>query len=87
MEITIRAVSPDILEISKAHGGNRDLGRKPPSEEGKYNLGWLEEIIDNLYKLPRRTHLSGARPKWMETINPEGTWNAAPEEPDVITSI
>ncbi len=43
-------------------------------EEGKYNLGWLEEIIDNLYKEGISTILatpSGARPKWMADKYPE----------------
>ena len=43
-------------------------------EEGKYNLDWLEQIIDNLYKEGIYTILatpSGARPKWMADKYPE----------------
>jgi beta-galactosidase len=43
-------------------------------EEGKYNFGWLERIIENLYKNGIYTFLatpSGARPVWMAKKYPE----------------
>ena len=73
---------PDILKktlnISKAHINTVSVGifswAVLEPEEGKYNLGWLEEIIDNLYKEGISTILatpSGARPKWMADKYPE----------------
>ena len=68
---------PDILKkdieyFKKAHINTVSVGifswAVLEPEEGKYNLGWLEEIIDNLYKEGISTILatpSGARPKWM----------------------
>ena len=50
---------PDILKkdieyFKKAHINTVSVGifswAVLEPEEGKYNLGWLEEIIDNLYK-------------------------------------
>ena len=43
-------------------------------EEGVFNFGWLQEIIDKLYKRGISTILatpSGARPKWMADKYPE----------------
>ena len=43
-------------------------------EEGVFNFGWLQEIIDKLYKSGIYTILatpSGARPKWMADKYPE----------------
>ncbi|MBU5679991.1 beta-galactosidase [Blautia sp. MSJ-9] len=43
-------------------------------EEGVFNFGWLQEIIDKLYKRGIYTILatpSGARPKWMADKYPE----------------
>ena len=43
-------------------------------EEGKYNFGWLQEIIEKLYQRGISTILStpsGARPKWMADKYPE----------------
>ena len=74
---------PDILKkdieyFKKAHINTVSVGifswAVLEPEEGKYNLGWLEEIIDNLYKEGISTILatpSGARPKWMADKYPE----------------
>ena len=74
---------PDILKkdieyFKKAHINTVSVGifswAVLEPEEGKYNLGWLEEIIDNLYKEGISTILatpSGARPKWMTDKYPE----------------
>ena len=74
---------PDILEkdieyFKKAHINTVSVGifswAVLEPEEEKYNLGWLEEIIDNLYKEGISTILatpSGARPKWMADKYPE----------------
>ena len=43
-------------------------------EEGVFHFGWLQEIIDKLYKRGISTILatpSGARPKWMADKYPE----------------
>lgn len=43
-------------------------------EEGKYDIQWLVDIIDNLYRNGIYTILgtpSGARPKWMTDKYPE----------------
>ncbi len=43
-------------------------------EEGKFNFGWLEDIIENLYKNNIYVVLatpSGARPKWLSDKYPE----------------
>lgn len=43
-------------------------------EEGRYELGWLEDIINNLYKNGIRTILatpSGSRPRWLAEKYPE----------------
>ena len=68
---------PDILQkdieyFKKAHINTVSVGifswAVLEPEEGKYNFGWLEEIINNLYKEGINTILatpSGARPKWM----------------------
>ena len=43
-------------------------------EEGNFQFGWLEEIIENLYRKGISTILatpSGARPKWMADKYPE----------------
>lgn len=74
---------PDILEkdieyFKKAHINTVSVGifswAVLEPEEGKYNLDWLEQIIDNLYKEGIYTILatpSGARPKWMADKYPE----------------
>ena len=74
---------PDILKkdieyFKKAHINTVSVGifswAVLEPEEEKYNLGWLEEIIDNLYKEGISTILatpSGARPKWMADKYPE----------------
>ena len=95
---------PDILKkdieyFKKAHINTVSVGifswAVLEPEEGKYNLGWLEEIIDNLYKEGISTILatpSGARPKWMADKYPESfAWiRTAPEdfsEEDIIIAI
>ena len=74
---------PDILEkdieyFKKAHINTVSVGifswAVLEPEEGRYNLDWLEQIIDNLYKEGIYTILatpSGARPKWMADKYPE----------------
>lgn len=74
---------PDILKkdieyFKKAHINTVSLGifswAVLEPEEGNYNFGWLEEIINNLYAEGIRTILatpSGARPKWMADKYPE----------------
>ena len=95
---------PDILKkdieyFKKAHINTVSVGifswAVLEPEEGKYNLGWLEEIIDNLYKEGISTILatpSGARPKWMaDKYLRSFAWiRTAPEdfsEADIIIAI
>ena len=96
---------PDILKkdieyFKKAHINTVSVGifswAVLEPEEGKYNLGWLEEIIDNLYKEGISTILatpSGARPKWMAdkySGSPSHGSGPAPEdfsEEDIIIAI
>lgn len=75
--------SPEILEkdieyFKKAHINEVSLGIFSWSvlepEEGKYNFGWMEEIINRLYDNGISVILatpSGARPKWMADKYPE----------------
>ena len=74
---------PEILEedirlMKKAHVNTVSLGifawAKLEPEEGVFHFGWLQEIIDKLYKRGISTILatpSGARPKWMADKYPE----------------
>ena len=74
---------PDILEkdieyFKKAHINTVSVGIFSWSmlepEEGRYEFGWLENIIENLYENGISVILatpSGARPKWMADKYPE----------------
>ena len=74
---------PDILEkdieyFKKAHINTVSLGMFSwamlEPEEGKYDFGWLEDVINNLYANEISVILatpSGARPKWLAEKYPE----------------
>ena len=74
---------PDILEqdieyFKKAHINTVSLGMFSwamlEPEEGKYEFGWLEDVINNLYANGISVILatpSGARPKWLAEKYPE----------------
>ena len=74
---------PDILEqdiayFKKAHINTVSLGMFSwamlEPEEGKYDFGWLEDVINNLYANGISVILatpSGARPKWLAEKYPE----------------
>lgn len=71
-------LAQDIEYFKKAHINTVSVGMFSwallEPEEGKYNLEWLEEIINNLYAEGISTILStpsGARPKWMADRYPE----------------
>ena len=95
---------PDILKkdieyFKKAHINTVSVGifswAVLEPEEGKYNLGWLEEIIDNLYKegIPRSWQHRQAQGQsgWPTSIRRSFAWiRTAPEdfsEEDIIIAI
>lgn len=68
----------DIRLMKKAHVNLVSVGifswAKLEPEEGKYDFGWLREIIDNLHANGISVLLatpSGARPRWMAAKYPE----------------